>query len=274
MPIILRKPTTDGQRGMSVLDFSDLTKKKPSRRLTSRISNTGGRNNTGRITVAHRGGGAKKIYRHISFKRVQDQDLEIKAIEYDPNRSANIALVADDAKKEQYILATTKMKPGQKIKTAGSIKDGNTVSLKDLPTATLIHNIEMKPGRGGQMCRAAGSYATFLGLDGKYALVKLPSGEVRKMISECQATVGVVGNLDHNKVVIGKAGRTRHMGIRPTVRGKAKNPVDHPHGGGEGNTSIGLKRPKTPWGFPTLGYRTRNRKRLSDKYIIKSRHKA
>jgi large subunit ribosomal protein L2 len=274
MPVINRKPTTDGQRGMSFSDFAEITKTKPQKSLTRNLQKHAGRNNTGKITVAHRGGGSKRLYRQISFKRPLERSYEVEAIEYDPNRTANIALVKNDLGQKEYILATSKMKPGLKIANSeGSIKDGSQVKLKDIPTATFIHNIELTPGKGGQMCRSAGAYASFLGLDGKYALVKLPSGETRKILGECTACVGIVGNIDHSKIKIGKAGRTRHMGIRPTVRGKAKNPVDHPHGGGEGNTSIGLKSPKTPWGVPALGYKTRNKKNTSSKYIIKSRTK-
>lgn len=271
MAMILKKPTTPGQRGMTVSDFAEITKSTPHKGLTKRINKFSGRNNTGRITVAHRGGGAKTLYRLVEFKRVENQKLDIEAIEYDPNRSANIALVSTTEGKKQYILATSKMKVGQKI--AGGIKEGNSVQLKDIPSATLIHNIELRPGQGGKICRAAGTYANMLGLDGKFAVIKLPSGETRKILAECQATIGIVGNIDQNKVNIGKAGRMRHLGRRPTVRGKAKNPVDHPHGGGEGNTSIGLKRPKTPWGMPALGYKTRKKGKSTDTFIIKSRSK-
>lgn len=275
MPVRLRKPTSPGSRGMSISTFAEITAKKaPEKSLLTRISKHSGRNNTGRITVAHRGGGAKQLYRKVSFKRPSEEKLEVKAVEYDPNRTANIALVVDQDGKISYILATTKMKVGQKIESGDRIfKDGSQVKLKDLPTATFIHNIELRPGRGGQICRSAGACASFLGLDGKYALIKLPSGEVRKVLAECLATVGIVGNLDQSKIKIGKAGRTRYLGRRPQVRGKAKNPVDHPHGGGEGNTPIGLKGgPKTPWGLPALGYRTRKRKHQTNKFIVKRRN--
>lgn len=272
MPVINKKPNTPGQRGMSVSDFSELTKKRPEKSLTQRLKRHSGRNNSGKITVAHRGGGAKQLYRIISFKRALARQLTVEAVEYDPFRTSWIALVKDDAGKKEYILATSKMKAGSKIPASEtSIKDGNILKLKDIPTATLIHNIELSPGHGGQICRSAGSYASFLGLDGKYASVKLPSGETRRILAECTASIGIVSNIDHSKVKIGKAGRTRHLGKRPTVRGKAKNPVDHPHGGGEGNTSIGLKHPKTPWGLPALGYKTRIKKKSTNQYIIKGR---
>ena len=272
MPVIAKKPTSPGSRGMVLSDFSDITKKQPEKSLTVRIKRTGGRNNTGRISVAHRGGGAKKIYRLVDFKRDVEGTLTVLAIEYDPNRSANIALVSDESGKKSYILATSKMKVGQKVISGeGIYKDGSQVKLVDLPTATFIHNIEVNPGTGAKLCRSAGAYASFLGLDGKYAIIKLPSGETRKLLGECLATIGVVGNIDHNKVVSGKAGRTRHLGRRPHVRGKAMNPVDHPHGGGEGNTSIGMPGPKTPWGLPTLGYKTRKKKNRTDNYILKKR---
>jgi len=276
MPVIEKKPTSPGSRGMSTSDFAEITDSTPKKGLIVRLKRYSGRNNTGRITVAHRGGGAKRMYRKVSFKRPLEENLEIEAIHYDPIRSANIALVKDKSDKYQYILATTKMKKGTKLTSGeGVFKDGSQVKLKDLPTATFIHNIELSPGRGGQMCRSAGAYASFLGTDGKYALVKLPSGEVRRILGECVATIGIVGNIDQNKVTIGKAGRTRYLGRRPQVRGKAKNPVDHPHGGGEGNTSIGLKGgPKTPWGMPALGYKTRKRNIKSDRFIVKSRSKS
>lgn len=275
MPIKLKKPTSPGSRGMTVSTFAHITKKAPEKSLITRIKKHSGRNNTGRITVAHRGGGMKTLYRKVSFVRPAEETLEVKAIEYDPNRSADIALVVDKNGKLSYILATTKMKVGRKIESGDQIfKDGSQVKLKDLPTATFIHNIELRPGQGGQICRSAGAYGSFLGLDGKYALIKLPSGEVRKILGECLATVGIVGNLDQSKVNIGKAGRTRYLGRRPQVRGKAKNPVDHPHGGGEGNTPIGLKGgPKTPWGLPALGFRTRSRKHQTNKFIVKKRSK-
>lgn len=272
MAMILKKPNTPGQRGMTVSDFKEITKKKPQKSLVVRLKKYSGRNNTGRITVSHRGGGAKSLYRIVDFKRQADTDLKVKAIEYDPNRSANIALVEDGEGKPNYILASAQMKPGLTIKP-NTVKEGSTLKLKDIPTATFIHNIELRPGQGGKMCRAAGTYASFLGLDGKYAVIKLPSGETRKIVSECTATIGIVGNIDQNKVSIGKAGRKRHMGIRPTVRGKAQNPVDHPHGGGEGNTSLGMPGPKTPWGLPALGYKTRKKGKDTDKFIIKSRSK-
>ncbi len=269
--MLLKKPTSPGQRGMTVSDFAEVTKTTPQKGLVKRIKKFSGRNNTGRITVAHRGGGARTLYRMVEFKRTIDQKLQVEAIEYDPNRSANIALVKTDEGGKKYILASSKMKAGQKI--GAGIKEGSCIELKNIPSATLIHNIELRPNQGGKICRAAGAYASMLGLDGKFAVIKLPSGETRKVLSDCKATIGIVGNIDQNKVNIGKAGRKRHMGIRPTVRGKAKNPVDHPHGGGEGNTSIGLKRPKTPWGMPALGFRTRKKSKKLENFIIKSRNK-
>lgn len=274
MAVILKNPQTPGQRGMSVADFSEISKKKPEKNLTKRLKKHAGRNNTGRITVAHRGGGSKRLYRLISFNRRSDEALKVEAIEYDPNRTAHIALVSNDQGQKKYILATSKMKPGSKISAVqNSFKDGNQAKLKDLPTATLIHNIELSPGAGGKLCRSAGAAASFLGLDGKYALIKLPSGETRRILAECTATIGQVGNLDLNKIKLGKAGRTRYLGRRPVVRGKAKNPVDHPHGGGEGNTPIGLTHPKTPWGAPALGFKTRRKKNKNNQFIIKSRNK-
>ncbi len=270
------KPTTPGLRGMTVSTFEEITETTPEKSLTKTLKKSAGRNNRGCITVRHRGGGTRKKYRIIDFKRNKDGiPATVKTIEYDPNRSANIALLYYADGEKRYIIAPDKLKIGDVLFSGpeADIVTGNALPLENIPLGTLIHNIELKPGKGGQLCRAAGNAAQLMAKEGKYAQVRLPSGEVRKIAMNCKATIGEVGNIEHELISIGKAGRKRHMGIRPTVRGSAMNPVDHPHGGGEGKAPIGRPGPVTPWGKPALGYRTRKKNKLSDKYIIKRRGK-
>jgi len=269
------KPTTPGRRGMFVTDFSLLSKKKREKSLTLKLKKRAGRNAQGRITVRHQGGGAKRLYRMIDFK--QDKfniPGKIAAIEYDPNRTAFIALVHYRDGEKRYILAPQKIKVGSEIMTTekGEAKIGNRLKLKNIPLGSFVYNIELTPGKGGQLVRSAGTAAQIMGSEDKYTILKMPSGEVRKVLSECYASIGVVSNPEHELVKIGKAGRSRWMNKRPQVRGKAMNPKDHPHGGGEGSTDIGLIHPKTPWGAPALGYKTR-RPKSSDKLILKKRKK-
>ncbi|MBE0568528.1 MAG: 50S ribosomal protein L2 [Deltaproteobacteria bacterium] len=268
------KPTSPGRRGMTIVTTEDLTRKKPERSLTESLSGTGGRNNFGEITVWHRGGGHKRKYRVIDFKRdKQDIPAKVAALEYDPNRSARIALLNYADGEKRYILAPAGLSPGDTV-MAGSgadIKPGNALPIRNIPVGTLIHNVELKVGKGGQIARSAGAVVQILAKEGKYAHLRLASGEVRLVFMECMATVGQVGNLDHEKASMGKAGRNRWKGIRPTVRGVAMNPVDHPLGGGEGRSSGG-RHPCTPWGKPTKGYRTRKNPD-TDKYIVKRRGK-
>jgi large subunit ribosomal protein L2 len=270
------KPTSAGVRHKTVSTFEEITKKQPEKSLVVALKKHSGRNNHGRITVRHRGGGAKIKYRIIDFKRTKDGvPAKVTAIEYDPNRSANIALLTYADGEKRYILAPNKLTVGAEVTSgAGSdIKIGNAMELKDMPTGTIIHNIELKPGKGGQLVRAAGMSAQLMAKEGEYAHVRLPSGEVRLIRINCRATIGQVGNLDHENITIGKAGRKRHMGIRPTVRGSVMNPCDHPHGGGEGRAPIGRPSPMTPWGKPALGFKTRKKNKHSDKYIIRGRKK-
>ncbi|MFA5157796.1 MAG: 50S ribosomal protein L2 [Patescibacteria group bacterium] len=269
------KPVSNARRGLSFVDFSLLSKEKPKKSLLQINPKKAGRNNTGRITVAHRGGGSKRFYRMVNFDFSQNVSAKVIALEYDPNRKADIALVEYEDGKCDYILAAEKIKVGSKIEgnDKAAIRIGNRMRLVNIPIGTQVHNIELLPGQGGKLCRSAGNYANLLSVEGGLAQIKLPSSEVRKVGSDCFATIGAVGNSDSMNIKIGKAGRKRNMGIRPTVRGKAKNPCDHPHGGGEGNTSIGMAYPKTPWGMPTLGYRTRNKKKKSKNLIIKRRSK-
>ncbi|MCQ2462223.1 MAG: 50S ribosomal protein L2 [Clostridia bacterium] len=275
MSIKVYKPTTNARRNMSTTDYSGLSKVKPERSLLTVLAKNAGRNSYGRITVRHRGGGNRRKYRIIDFKRDKfDMTAEVLTIEYDPNRSAHIALVKYEDGEKRYILAPSELKVGDVI-TAGptaDIKTGNALPLINIPTGTFIHNVELYPGRGGQLARAAGNAAQLMAKEGGYALLRLPSGELRKVPENCMATIGVVGNLDHENVKIGKAGRTRHLGIRPTVRGSVMNPCDHPHGGGEGKSPIGRPGPVTPWGKPALGYKTRAKKNRSDKLIVKRRN--
>jgi len=272
MAIRSYRPTTNGRRGMTTLVNEDITKTKPEKSLVVTIKKSGGRNNQGHITVRHHGGGAKRKYRIIDFKRNKDGIVgTVASIEYDPNRSANIALINYADGEKRYIIAPNGLKVGMKIESGSSadIKVGNCLPLADIPEGTLVHNVELKPGKGGQMARSAGSSVQILGREGEYTLLRLTSGEVRKVLSVCKATIGEVGNADYELVNLGKAGRKRHMGIRPTVRGSVMNPNDHPHGGGEGRAPIGRKGPVTPWGKPALGYKTRNKKKASNKLIVR-----
>ena len=265
------KPTTHGRRGMSTLTNEELTTTKPEKSLLRKGNKTGGRNNQGRMTVQHIGGGAKRKYRLIDFRRNKfGVTGKVASIEYDPNRNANIALIHYLDGEKRYIIAPKDLRVGTIIEAgeAVDIKVGNAMQLQNIPVGTLVHNIELKPGKGGEIARSAGQSAQILGRDGKYVIVRLQSGETRKILGTCMATVGVVGNEDYELVNIGKAGRSRHMGIRPTNRGSVMNPNDHPHGGGEGRTPIGRKAPVTPWGKPALGYKTRKGKKASDKLIV------
>lgn len=270
------KPTSPAIRNMTVSTFEEITKSEPEKSLVIALNKKSGRNNTGQITVRHRGGGSKKKYRIIDFKRNKDDiPAKVAAIEYDPNRSANIALLHYVDGEKRYILAPNKLKVGDVIISGkdSDIKVGNAMPLKNIPLGTLIHNIELKPGKGGQMVRSAGNSAQLMAKEGNYAQVRLPSGEVRMVRIECKATIGQVGNIDHEIINIGKAGKKRHMGFRPTVRGSVMNPNDHPHGGGEGRAPIGRPSPVTPWGKPALGYKTRKKNKASNKFIIKTRKK-
>jgi len=270
------KPTSPAKRHMTVTSFDILTKKKPEKSLLVSLKNKAGRNNDGRITVRHQGGGAKKKYRIIDFKRNKDGvPAKVAAIEYDPNRSAFIALLHYVDGEKRYILYPHGLKVGDTVVSGegADIKVGNCLMMKDIPLGTVIHNIELYPGRGGQLVRSAGNSAQLMAKDGSYVQVRLPSGEVRLIRQECKATIGQVGNLDHENVTIGKAGKSRHMRKRPTVRGSAMNPADHPHGGGEGRAPIGMPSPVTPWGKPTLGYKTRKKNKYTDRYIVRRRRK-
>jgi len=274
MAIKSYKPMTNGTRGMTKLVNDEITKSTPEKSLVVTLKKNGGRNNQGKITVRHRGGGAKRKYRIIDFKRDKDGVVgTVASIEYDPNRSANIALIQYADGEKRYIIAPKGLKVGNKIESGenADIKVGNALPLEKIPEGTVIHNIELKPGKGGQIARSAGASVQILGHEGKYTLLRLASGEVRKVLSVCRATIGEVGNEDYELVNIGKAGRKRHMGIRPTVRGSVMNPNDHPHGGGEGRAPIGRKGPVTPWGKPALGYKTRKNKKASDKLIVRRR---
>ena len=269
------KPTSPGRRNMSVNTFDEITKKEPEKSLLTPLKSKAGRNNYGRITVRHQGGGAKRKYRIIDFKRNKDGvPGKVAGIEYDPNRSSNIALIHYVDGEKRYIIAPLKLKVGDTIVSGpeADITIGNCLPLKNIPVDTLVHNIELKAGKGGQMVRSAGASAQLMAKEGNYATLRLPSGEMRQVRLECRATVGTVGNLDHQNVRIGKAGRKRHMGIRPTVRGSVMNPNDHPHGGGEGRAPVGRSGPVTPWGKPALGYKTRKKNKPSDKYIVRRRN--
>ncbi len=272
MAIRKYKPTTNGRRGMSTLVNEEITQgNKPQRSLLSSGSKTGGRNNQGKMTVRHIGGGAKRKYRVIDFKRNKFGITgKVTTIEYDPNRNANIALITYLDGEKRYIIAPKDLKVGMIVESgeACDIKVGNAMQLQNIPVGTLVHNIEIKPGKGGALARSAGASAQVLGRDDKYVIIRLQSGETRKILGTCMATIGTVGNEDYELVNIGKAGRTRHMGIRPTNRGSVMNPNDHPHGGGEGRTPIGRKSPMTPWGKPALGYKTRKPKKASSKLIV------
>ncbi len=276
MAIKKYKPTSNGRRGMTGLSFEEITTNTPEKSLLAPLSKKGGRNNQGKLTVRHQGGGHKRQYRIIDFKRDKDGiPGRVATIEYDPNRSANIALIHYLDGEKRYILAPKNLEVGMEV-TSGpeaDIKVGNALPLANIPVGTVVHNIELKPGKGGQLVRSAGTSAQVLGKEGKYVLVRLTSGEVRMILAECRATVGQVGNEQYELVHIGKAGRSRWLGKRPTVRGSVMNPNDHPHGGGEGRSPIGRKSPMTPWGKPTLGYKTRKKKNKSDKLIIRRRKK-
>lgn len=267
------RPTTPGQRNKSTLVNEEITKSTPEKSLVVTLNKKAGRNNQGKITVRHQGGGVKRKYRIIDFKRNKfDVEGVVASIEYDPNRSANIALINYLDGEKRYIIAPKGLKVGDKI-VAGSnadIKTGNALPIMNIPVGTVVHNIELRPGKGGSLARSAGSSAQILGREGNYVMIRLSSGEQRRVLGTCMATIGVVGNEDSNLVKLGKAGRKRHMGIRPTVRGSVMNPNDHPHGGGEGRAPIGRKGPVTPWGKPALGYKTRNNKR-TDKFIVRRR---
>lgn len=275
MPIKKYKPTSPARRQMTVSTFEEITKKTPERSLVVSLKSSGGRNSYGRITVRHRGGGAKRKYRIIDFKRNKmDIPANVIAIEYDPNRSANIALVQYEDGEKKYIIAPVGLHVGDVIVSSetADIRPGNALPLKAIPVGTVIHNIELMPGKGAQLVRAAGNSAQLMAKENGYAQVRLPSGEVRMISLECKATIGQVGNIDHENISIGKAGRKRHMGWRPTVRGVVMNPNDHPHGGGEGKSPVGMPSPVTPWGKPALGYKTRAKKKKSEKFIVKHRN--
>ena len=268
------KPYTPSRRNMTVSDFSEITKKTPEKSLLAKKKEKAGRNSYGRITVRHQGGGNRQKYRIIDFKRKKDNmEATVIGIEYDPNRSANIALIQYEDGEKAYILAPQGLTDGDKVVSgdAVDIRTGNCMPISSIPVGTLIHNIELNPGQGGKLVRTAGQSAQLMAKEGKYAHVRLPSGEMRLVLSRCRATIGVIGNSDHENVKIGKAGRKRHMGWRPEVRGSVMNPVDHPHGGGEGRAPVGHAGPLTPWGKPALGYKTRNKKKQSNKFIVKRR---
>jgi large subunit ribosomal protein L2 len=275
MPIRKPKPTSPGRRFVSYPDFAEITKTEPERTLVEGLKKSGGRNVYGRKTSRHRGGGAKRLYRKIDFKRTRDGiPAKVAAIEYDPNRTSYIALLhyADGVK--SYILAPARLQVGATVMSGptAEIAVGNALPLRNMPTGTVVHNVELQPGRGGQLGRSAGVSIQLMAKEGDYATLRLPSGEMRLVRADCRATVGVIGNADHQNVKIGKAGRKRHMGVRPQTRGTAMNPVDHPHGGGEGSTTAG-RHPVTPWGVPTLGYRTRKKNKPSDRYIVRGRRR-
>jgi len=275
MPVRKPKPTSPGRRFVTFPDFAEITKTRPEKSLTEGLKKSGGRNANGRKTARHRGGGAKRLYRRIDFKRTRDNiPARVAAIEYDPNRSAYIALLHYVDGVKSYILAPNRLRVGATvISGAGQdIQVGNAMPLSAMPVGTLVHNVELQPGRGGQLARSAGSSIQLMAKEGDMATLRLPSGEMRMVRAECRATVGVVGNADHQNVTVGKAGRKRHMGVRPQTRGTAMNPVDHPHGGGEGATPLG-NHPQTPWGVPTIGYRTRKKGKQSDRYIVRGRRR-
>ena len=274
MAIRVFKPRTSGSRQRSVLVSGEITNEKPLKSLTDTKKKTDGRNNQGKITVRHRGGGVKRKYRLIDFKRVKDGvTAVVKSIEYDPNRSANIALISYMDGVKSYIIAPKGLSVGDVVESGEmvDVKVGNTMPIMNIPVGTVIHNIELKPGKGGQLARSAGGSAQILGREGKYVLIRLASGETRKILGTCRATIGVVGNEDYELVKVGKAGRTRYKGVRPTVRGSVMNPNDHPHGGGEGRAPVGRSGPMTPWGKPALGFKTRKNKKESDKYNVTRR---
>ena len=267
-------PTTPGRRGMTVSDFSEITGKSEIKSLLAPVKKHAGRNSYGKITVRHQGGGAKRKYRIIDFKRTKEMPARVSAIEYDPNRSANIALLTYLDGTKAYILQPEGLKVGDTVESgAGAdIKPGNALPLENIPLGTLVHNVEMKPGKGGQLARSAGVYAQLMAKENGFAQLRLGSGEVRMIPLNCKATIGTVGNAEHENIKIGKAGRKRWMGVRPTVRGVVMNPCDHPHGGGEGKSPVGMPSPVTPWGKPALGYKTRKKNKASNKYIVRRRN--
>ncbi len=274
MPIKQYRPMSPGRRGMSGYTFEEITKKRPEKSLTVSLTKQAGRNNQGRISVRHRGGGHKRLLRVIDFRRDKPGvPARVEAIEYDPNRSARIALLVYRDGERRYILAPSGVEVGHQLMSGpeAEVRPGNALPLRSIPTGTMVHNVELHPGKGGQMVRSAGVAAQLMAKEGAYCLLRLPSGEYRRVRAECMATVGQVGNTEHNILKLGKAGRKRHLGWRPAVRGAVMNPVDHPHGGGEGKAPVGLPGPKTPWGKPTLGYRTR-RNKATDKYIVRRRN--
>ncbi len=275
MPTKKYNPTSPARRFMTVSTFEEITKKEPEKSLLAPLSKKAGRNSYGRITVRHHGGGAKQAYRIIDFKRDKENiPGKVIAIEYDPNRSANIALLVYQDGERRYILSPVGLNVGDKVYSGekSDIKPGNALPMEAIPVGTVIHNIELKPGKGGQLVRSAGNLAQLMAKEGSYAQVRLPSGEVRKIDIRCKASIGQVGNVEHENISIGKAGRKRWMGWRPTVRGVVMNPNDHPHGGGEGKSPVGMPSPVTPWGKPTLGYKTRNKRKQSSKLIVKRRN--
>lgn len=276
MSIKKYKPTSPAIRHMTISSFENISKKKPEKSLMARRNRKAGRNAHGKITIRHRGGGAKRKYRLVDFKRNKDGiPGKVASIEYDPNRTANVALIHYVDGEKRYIIAPNGLKVGDEIESGqdADIKTGNTLQLRYIPMGTTIHNIELKPGKGAQLVRTAGAEAQLMGKEGSYGLVKLPSGETRLIRLDCRATVGQVGNIEHENTTIGKAGKSRHLGIRPTVRGSAMNPNDHPHGGGEGRTPIGMPSPLSPWGKPTLGYKTRKKNKKSNEHIIRKRNR-
>ncbi len=275
MPIRNPKPTSPGRRFVTYPDFAEITRSKPERSLTEGLKKSGGRNVHGRKTSRHRGGGAKRLYRKIDFKRRKDGiPARVAHIEYDPNRSAYIALLHYADGEKRYILAPARLRVGATVESGpgADIRVGNCLPLANMPAGTVVHNVELTPGRGGQMGRSAGTSIQLLAKEGDMVTLRLPSGEMRLVRAECRASVGTIGNADHQNVKIGKAGRKRHLGVRPQTRGTAMNPVDHPHGGGEGSTTAG-RHPVTPWGVPTLGYRTRKKRKPSDRYIVRGRRR-
>ena len=274
MPTIKYKPTTPARRHMTVASFEEITKFSPEKSLVVIKKKHAGRNSYGKITVRHRGGGNKVKYRIVDFRRNDTEAAKVIGIEYDPNRTAYIALLENESGKKSYIIAPVGLKDGDVVYSGAEadIKPGNTLPLANIPTGTFIHNIELHPGKGGQLVRSAGSAAQLISKENDQALIRLPSGEVRIIALNCKATIGQVGNIEHDTVKVGKAGKTRHKGIRPTVRGSVMNPCDHPHGGGEGRSPIGHPGPLTPWGKPALGYKTRNKKALTEKFIVKHRN--
>jgi large subunit ribosomal protein L2 len=275
MPLRKTKPTSPGRRFSTFPDFAEITRDEPEKTLTEGLTNSGGRNARGRKTSRHRGGGAKRLYRKIDFKRRKDGvPAKVAAIEYDPNRSAHIALLHYVDGEKRYILAPQRLRVGATVSSGprAEVAVGNCLPLANMPIGTVVHNVELAPGRGGQMARAAGAAVQLMAKEGGMATLRLPSGEMRMVRSECRATVGAIGNADHQNIKIGKAGRKRHLGVRPQTRGTAMNPVDHPHGGGEGSTTPG-RHPVTPWGVPTLGYRTRKKRKPSDRLIVRGRRR-